>query len=249
MDRQQLWWAANIVVIAVLASGTGCNTIRTLPYSNGSPMTERPNSVGRMVEVEIDPEYFSDRPTCVLLVPIDASTNSASLNSLIEKYFALHLGFRFERVIHGRKRDRSAARLGLDLSRSEDRALLHEHEGCGYEIILQPFQGRSDFALVWARLSLGLEARLTRVLDERLLWNARHTATRSEGGVAISPLSAVSNSIGVAAFISDGDQIVSLVADVTRRVAITLFPAQGGTKRTTDQISLSQSPSPYHRKF
>ena len=243
-NRQQRWWAAKFVVIAVVASVTGCNTIRTVSYSAGPPTSEELNSAGRIIEVEIDPEYFSDRPNCVLLVPIKSSTHTAPLKRLIENYFALHLRFRFDRVIFGKKRDRFASSAGLNFSQPEDRLLFHAYEGCGYEIALQLFVVRSDFAVVWAQLSLGLEAQLTRASDGHLLWTARHTAARSEGGIAISPLSAVSNSMAVAAFISDGDQVVSLVADLTRRVTGTLPPIQDQSIQTTDLLISSRSPSP-----
>ena len=138
------WWAAKVSLTVILTWISGCNTIQTVPYTEGSPKADDFNLAGQFVEVEIDREYYSDRADCVLLVPIKSPANTASLNRLIEEYFALHIGFRFDRVIFGRSRDRSAARAGLDLSRPEDRALFHLPAGCGYEIALQPFQLRSE---------------------------------------------------------------------------------------------------------
>ena len=81
-----------------------------------------------------------------------------------------------------------------------------------------------DFALIWARLSIGLEVQLTRASDGRLLWKARHTASRSQGGITLSPLGAATHMVEAAALTSDADQATSLVADLTRRIVATLPP-------------------------
>ena len=123
-----------------------------------------------------------------------------------------------------------AARAGLDLTDPGDRLLFHENAAYGHEAVLRSIRARADFALVWAQLSLGLEAQLSRARDGLVLWKARHTATRSDGGIAISPFGVVSSAVEATALVSDGDQLVSLAADVTRRVIATLPPPDQGYK-------------------
>ncbi len=176
----------------------------------------------RLLEVAIDHQFFEDRPDCVLLLPMAGSARQSPFGQLVEDYLALHLGFRFIRVVHGHDRDRISTHAGIDLIDPADRQRFHENAACGYEIAFQLIQARADFVLVWAQLSLGLEARLTRSRDGKVLWKARHIATRSEGGIAVSPFAAVSSAVKATALMSDGDQMVSLVADLTRRIAGTL---------------------------
>jgi hypothetical protein len=121
-------------------------------------------------------------------------------------------------------------REGLDLTERGDRVRFHEKEVCGYEVEFRLIQAQSVFVLVWAQLSLGLEVRLTRARDGRVLWQARHTASRSDGGIAVSPLGAVTSAVEAAALASDGEQVVSLMADVTRRIAATLPRRNQGYK-------------------
>jgi len=205
-----------------MAAFLGCNSIQTKPFSADTPFTEAPAKIGRSVEVIVDPEYFKIRPDCVFLVTVEPPTQNRALNRLVEEYFALHLSFRFNQVIFGETRDRIAARAGLDKYRRNSRLLIHKNIGCGYEIELRSFQARSDYAIVWAQLNIGLEARLVRIPDGKLLWAARHLATRSKGGLAISPLGVFSSSVAASALVSDGDQILSIVSDVTRRLVTTL---------------------------
>jgi hypothetical protein len=99
---------------------------------------------------------------------------------------------------------------------------------CGFEVEFRLIQAQAVFALVWAQLSLGLEARLTRAGNGRVLWQARHTGARSDGGIAVSPLGALTSAVEASSLASEGDQVVSLVADVTRRIAATLPRSKQG---------------------
>ena len=216
---------------AVLIIGlSACNATQVAPYHNSASSNTNITPYARVIEVEIDRQYFTDRPDCVLLLPIAGSARQAPLSSLLEQYLALHLRFRFDRVIQASAHTRRMTRVGLAPSRPDNRQEFHEAPACGYEIIFRLIHARADFALVWAQLSLGLEAQLSRARDGLVLWKARHTATRSDGGIAISPFGVVSSAVEATAFVSDGDQLVSLAADVTRRVVATLPPPDQGYK-------------------
>jgi hypothetical protein len=211
--------ACSLVLFVALVA---CNTTHVAPYRNQASAEGDIVPYARVVEVELDHQFFRDEPDCVLVLPMPGAPHSAPFSGLMEKYLALHLGFRFSRVIHGAARDRMATRAGLDLTDRGDRIRFHEKLACGFDVELRLIRAQAVFALVWAQLSLGLEVRLTRARDGRVLWQARHTATRSDGGVAVSPLGALTSAMDAVALASDRDQMVSLVADVTRRIVATL---------------------------
>jgi len=217
-------------LLVLLVALAACNRTHVAPYRDQGSADGNTVPYVRVVEIDIDRQFFKDRPECVLVLPMPAASQAVPFSELMEKYLALHLGFRFGRVIHGAVRDRMATREGLDLTERGDRIHFHEKEACGYEIEFRLIQAQSVFVLVWAQLSLGLEVRLTRARDGRVLWQARHTASRSDGGIAVSPLGAITSAVEAAALASDGEQVVSLIADVTRRIAATLPRRNQGYK-------------------
>ena len=63
---------------------------------------------------------------------------------------------------------------------------------------------------------------LIRIRDDKVVWQARHVATRSDGGVPLSPASAIVNIFQAASFQGDGDVNFSLADDAVRRIVKTL---------------------------
>jgi hypothetical protein len=215
-------------LLAPLVALVACNGTHVAPYRSQVSGSRDAVPFVRVVEVELDRRFFTDPPDCVLVLPMAGASRQTPFSELVEKYLALHLGFRFGRVIYGVARDRMAARAGLDLTDQNDRKRFHEKVSCGYDVEFRMINAQLVFAVVWAQLSLGLEVRLNRARDGWVLWRARHTATRSDGGIAVSPLGALTSAVEATALASDGDQVVSLVADVTRRISATLPGANQG---------------------
>jgi hypothetical protein len=213
---------ATIWAFVLLIGLSACNRTQIAPYRQEGSSDTGSMLQGRVIEMEVDSRYFVDRPDCVSLLPMVGSVRSERLGKLMEKYLALHLRLRFDRVIHGSERRGLLSFARLNPEKAKDRLRSRETAHCGYEFDFRLIQARTDFALVWAQLSLGLEARLTRARDGLVLWKARHTARRSEGGLAVSPLGAIASAAEASALVSDGDQVVSLVADLTRRVVAAL---------------------------
>jgi hypothetical protein len=209
-------------LLVLMISLGACTKTQIAPYQNRASADASNTPYQRLIEVQIDHQFFEDRPDCVQLLPMTGSARHSPLGQLVEKYLALHLGFRFDSVILGHERDRTKTRVGLKRMNVDDRRRFRKDEVCGYEIAFKLIHARADFVLLWARLRLGLETQLIRAGDNRVLWKARHIATRSEGGIAVSPFGAVSSAMEAAALMSDGDQMVSLVADLTRRIVGTL---------------------------
>ena len=63
---------------------------------------------------------------------------------------------------------------------------------------------------------------MIRSSDDVTLWKARHTASRSDGGLPLSPFSAPLSAFQAASLAGDDDVTPSMVEDVVRRLFATL---------------------------
>ena len=159
------------------------NNLCALRAPAAGEMTER------RVSYDLDGAYFDDPPECVtVLGPSQAVPTSVS--EVIEGALARQLFAKVPRVI-GRAERRRVVR---------DHALLLEDPGDRIEFVRQTscrtfaewtlLEATSTFAVVWSQQRLGLEVRLVRAGEERPLWQAAHTASRSDGGVPLSLIGA-----------------------------------------------------------
>lgn len=67
---------------------------------------------------------------------------------------------------------------------------------------------------------------MVRVSDGHMLWRARHVASRSEGGLPLSPVSLVVETFASTQFSSDREVAASVVDDALRRVVATIPDAR-----------------------
>ena len=104
--------------------------------------------------------------------------------------------------------------------------------GCAFRLHLRPWKTEQAFMLVWAHRQVGLEAELRRIEDGAVLWRARHADRRSEGGVPMSPVAALTASFDAAGLMADEDDVVlSLLDDVCRRMVLTFPDTRGQPRR------------------
>ena len=69
---------------------------------------------------------------------------------------------------------------------------------------------------------MGLELTLKRIGKKDILWQARHTASRGDGGLPLSPIGLVLDTFRAGRFMGDRDMLASMIHDVVRRLFITL---------------------------
>ena len=103
-------------------------------------------------------------------------------------------------MIGATERRRLVRDMALDPSHPADRSAFAASTGCRHFLTINPFGKGSSFALVWAERRLGLSLR-SDSLDtdpERPLWQVHRMAARSDGGMPLSPLSALSAIAGQA---------------------------------------------------
>ena len=212
-------WSRWVVVAGIAVLASACAETRYTGYDEAEPAA---NPFGRTVEYQVARNLYQDPPDCAAVLPFEAKGDAARRALAVEQAVARHLSLRVGRVIGPRERDRWVRSLAVDLNRPEGRRAFADGARCSHFVRVRPWGEGGMFAFVWSRSAVGLEITMTRATDDALAWRARHVATRSEGGLPLSPFSAAYNLLSVSQFESDGDVPLSLVDDAVRRMAETL---------------------------
>ena len=177
----------------------------------------------RTVAYDVDPAYRAGRTDCILILPTVRDGPPDELNDLVEAALARHLAGRVDRVIDPQEREQAIDYLDLEPDESASAGVaLAAQLGCDSVLASALVAESANAFAVWSELRIGLDLRLIRADNQRLLWRARHVATRSRGGVPMSLPSLVVNSISAAGLSADRDAIESLVDDAARRLVAAL---------------------------
>ncbi len=198
-----------------------CTEIRYVGYQGEEKSSD---IFSRQIEFKIAKDFYRDPPDCIVVLPYFSNDKGqwSGRGRIVDNALARQLSGKVIRVIGPNERDHIVRRLAVDLSRIGDRRVLARQARCGFFIQTRPWGGVSVNALVWSETRVGFEVKVTRASDDLLLWQARHVATRSGGGLPLSPLSIVSNTFMAARFSADRDVSRSLVDDALRRMVNTL---------------------------
>lgn len=209
------------VAVALLASG--CNTVRHVDYQKDGQTNDPAEMVGlnRTVEVQVDPEIGRLTTDCVTVVPF-VGRGDSPLPAGLERAIARHMRDRFGTVIGPGEAAALSRSLVVDLAHPSDRALYARETRCPLFVEISPWGTGSTYALVWTRRTVGAEVRLTDASGNTVYWRARHAAARADGGVPLSPVSALVNVFEAASLQQDGDLEASLVDDLARRLVATI---------------------------
>jgi hypothetical protein len=190
----------------------------------GSPLVDRidPYAEARRVAPVFqatDALYAESIPCVVILDPIAADgLGDAELGEAV----ARQVSTRFDRVIRPVERRRLEQSRSLDPGHPEDLRRLAEAVGCGYAMSIVESPPGSVYALFWTRQTIGLTLTLRRVSDREVLWQASSEAARSDGGLPLSPLSALINAAEAGSMAADPELRASLTDDALRRIVGTL---------------------------
>ena len=203
----------NIFMIC-LALLSGCARTEYKPYEANS---DSPINPSRTVYFHVDQSLTESPPDCVLVLPPQAN-GPPGLTSRLEKTLARHLSDRFPRVISGSARNAKAINLALDLDIPADRREFTRGLDCDAVFEFRILRPKHTYMLIWSEIRIGLEARLARGRDGRELWKARHVASRSDGGLSLTPLGLAFNAYNANSLSSDGDIVESVTEDLVRRL-------------------------------
>jgi hypothetical protein len=76
--------------------------------------------------------------------------------------------------------------MAVDIVSPVDQDALMNGLGCDAFVTMEVIGPGQSYLVVWSEVRIGIEVRMIRAGDRRLLWRARHIAGRSEGGLPIS---------------------------------------------------------------
>jgi hypothetical protein len=143
---------------------------------------------------------------------------------MISVALARHLGEKVDRVIFPRKRDYMAKKQGYDLSNKQDRFRFSQYSRCRFYARAELYDLGDEYAVVFSEKHVGIKIELSRFDDDEPLWQAAHTVWRADGGVPLSPLSALGGVASAAMFAGNEEILPSLVDDAMRRMLRTIPP-------------------------
>ena len=169
---------------------------------------------GRQVRFEITDTFYEDLPSCVVVWPYG--------NAQLEDAAARHLRGKVQRVIGIYERLRLTRIGAYDLANSKDRQAFSITHRCQFGLEFVSANLEPDYLLIWSQKRAALNLVLRRTRDNAVLWRAHHEARRSDGGLALSPLSLIVNAAEAGLHLADKDVIHSVVDDSLRRMFKTL---------------------------
>ncbi|GAB6051219.1 hypothetical protein JCM17960_00390 [Magnetospira thiophila] len=222
------------VLAAVMLAG--CVNTRTVAWNDGKQ--ESSEIFGRSVETHSDRALYGQSPSCVVVLAPTSEDGTAAA-PMIEEMVARHLSGRIDRVVGPMERQQMARHLALDLADNRDEIPLARESGCTHVVETEVMSTQSVYALVWTREAVGLHLRLRKAGSADILWQARHIATRSDGGLPLSPLSALLSVAEAGMMAGDDDLRPSLTDDALRRIMATLpdFRSGRGTGYSTSALA------------
>ena len=187
--------------------------------SGGSALT--PGDEQRIV-FSLSDQYEQDPPACAVVQAADLVSAGSVLADKVARAITVHLGSKMDRVIGPARRDQILRKQNLDLDHAGDARTFAWKTRCR-AILSWRLTGASEtFLLAWGARRVGLELTLKRIGRQDILWRASHAARRSGGGLPLSPVGLVVDTVRAGQFMGDRDILTSMIHDVVRRLFTTL---------------------------
>ena len=217
--------------LAVLVCAVALASCRTEYRSYGErPVTRDDVTIeavdGRQVFFRVERAFYLNPPECVVIMPAPPG-HAVNAAARVEAAAARHLGGKVPRVIGPLRRARAVRRLALDLNHAGDRRRFAELEKCDVFLRWRMTGSSNDYFLVWSRRDFGLDVEMIREANQTL-WKASHVATRSDGNLPLSVLTAPIAMYEAGRFSTDQDILPSMIDDTLRRLVASLHFAAGG---------------------
>jgi hypothetical protein len=210
-----------ITVAAALMFLSSCQSMSYVDYNSAPEIPD--SSLSRSVAYEVTPAFELSPPECVVILPFGKKDISSGRSRSVERALARYLFEKVDRVVGPVERDYVAELQGFDARSSDGVEYLLSHFRCGHVIRSTPVGDNGTYALVWAQAKVGLQVQLEHGRRGTVLWRARHIATRSEGGLPLSPLGVAVNVFWATRFQSNQEEFRTLTDDAARRIVRT-FP-------------------------
>ena len=177
-----------------------------------------PGSPIRTVGVQVDRTLIDEFPDCTIILKPETTPQLRHFGPMVEEALGRYLSRKFTRVIDGLERRQIIRKAALDLRHREDLNELAVLSGCDTLFRSRIVGPGETYLVVWSKVQVGIEITMVRAHDQKMLWRARHSADRSEGGVPFSPIGLVFDAYSSARFSSDREVAESVIDDAVRRL-------------------------------
>ena len=177
-----------------------------------------PGSPIRTVGVQVDRALIDEFPDCTIILEPETAPELRHFSPLVEEALGRYLSRKFTRVIDGLERRKIVRKAALDLRHREDLGELAVLSGCDTFFRSRIVGPGETYLVVWSKVQVGIEITMVRARDQKMLWRARHSADRAEGGVPFSPIGLVFDAYSSARFSSDREVAESVIDDAVRRL-------------------------------
>lgn len=208
------------VLICALISLTSCITPEYRHVENGNTEAMKAQDVN----YKIHGLFYRDPPDCVSVMATQSDKNP-EMAKMLSVALARHLGEKVDRVIFPRKRQSIARENGFDLSNKGDLRRYSLRTKCRFYARAELYDLGDEYIGIFAEKHVGVRLEIARIEDNQPLWQAAHTVWRADGGVPLSPFSAIGGVASATMFKNNGDIMPSLVDDAMRRMIHTLPPS------------------------
>lgn len=179
----------------------------------------------RQVVYRISPSFHATAPDCAALrtgTPVPRR-----FRHMVEQSVERHLATRLQRVIGPARLRHAEARLGIDMNVASDRRVFARQTRCRALVEIALHEISDDYLVLWAQRGISMTLTMTRIADGKILWSARHRASRSDGGVPLTLLSLPFSAARAVRFKSDPELFASIADDAVRRMMKTLPDTRG----------------------
>ncbi len=208
-----------ILLILVLFGLQACQTMDSVRYQPFSQSPEMQDEIAwhqQTVWFELKDEFDRILPDCVMIIP-----NETTPDPVMEVALARHAFSVFPKVYSANQIMRYSRKQALDPNKSNELKQIGAKFSCHTALSWTYWSNEGINVGVWAQKRAGLHLTLTS-LDGKLLWQAKHSAVRSQGALPTSPLGVLSGALLATQLTMNEDVDHSLIDDALRRMVLTL---------------------------
>ncbi|MBT5048603.1 MAG: hypothetical protein HOM58_08865 [Rhodospirillaceae bacterium] len=206
-----------LLYITLVTAMSGC---QQTTYREMGAVGKADSQLERRVDYRLGSGFYANAPDCAALRT--RTRVPRAFRDIVEQSVERHLATRLMRVIGPVRLRRAESRLGIDMGVVSDRRVFARQARCPALVEIALHEISDDYFVLWAQRGIAMTLTMTRIADGKILWSARHRASRSDGGIPLSLLSLPFSAARAARFKNDPELFASIADDAVRRMMKTL---------------------------
>lgn len=166
-------------------------------------------------------ENWNPEPKCIIVMPFAGEATDLEKKSIVRKGVYTHL---FTKGYHLPSLDKINDIVAQ--SESSSSRIVATKLNCDYALTGTITQFSKNNFLIMSEINLGANLAITRVSDNKVLWQGNYTSSLKDGGLPLSPI-ATASSIFMASKQYADDQTLRAVDDFARKIVRTIPESTG----------------------